>query len=362
MELPNMIVVSLDGNSDRVAFDVNLLERVAGPESTRVVRLPEGSGFLIEVGGRKYTLLESPELNGTKPVFLLLRNGGAFRVKDYQLLFGVQNLSNNIVSGVDASGEQISCPRWSPEEDAVRNIYFHSIGIEEKLAAVNANLEELKDLKDTFAKLKNGEFFEALAMEFSGKIKEAAQEFIDFRNDFGKRIEPEIVRIAANDIPEASNQLEGINETLEESTMKIMDINEAIMGLAEERFKKLESFLSKSASETLSVQAQELLEEEAAGLKEIKDLSLKMMEPLSFQDLVGQRIQRIIRLVKSMEVRIEDMIISFGLKVRRHKEDPEKTFDDLREEVEQYKSDLKGPQRQGKGMDQAQIDDLLATL
>jgi hypothetical protein len=30
--------------------------------------------------------------------------------------------------------------------------------------------------------------------------------------------------------------------------------------------------------------------------------------------------------------------------------------------VEQYKSDLKGPQRQGQGMDQSQIDDLLATL
>jgi chemotaxis regulatin CheY-phosphate phosphatase CheZ len=361
--MQNLVMVSLDGNGDRVAFDVNLLEKVISRERTKLVMLPEGSGFSIEVEGRKYSLVGSSELNGTRPFLLLLRSGSAFSVKDYRLLFDAKNLSNNMVSGVDASGERFSCTCWNPGEGAAKEISFHSNDLEEKLAAVNANLEELKDLKETFSKLKNGEFFEALSMEFSGKIKEAAQEFIEFRNDFGKRIEPEIVRMAASDIPEASNQLEGINETLEDSTMKIMDINEAVIGLAEERFEKLESFLSKrSTAEDFAAQALKFLEEEAAGLKEIKNLSMKMMEPLSFQDLVGQRIQRIIRLVKSMEVRIEDMLITFGLKVRRHKEDPEKSFEDLREEVEQYKSDLKGPQRQGQGMDQSQIDDLLATL
>ncbi|RJR33555.1 MAG: hypothetical protein C4576_27965 [Desulfobacteraceae bacterium] len=360
MELPNMIMVSLDGNGDRMAFDLNLLERIVDQENARLVQLPGDAGSLIEAGGRRYFLAGTSEMNGTKPLFLLLRSGSAFRVKDYQLLFGVQNLSNRTVTGVNASGEKVSCIRW--ENDSLKNSYFQSTDLEEKLAVVNANLEELRDLKETFSKLRNGEFFQALAMEFSGKIKEAAQEFIDFRNEFGKRIEPEIVRIAANDIPEASNQLEGINETLEESTMKIMDINEAVMGIAEEHCKRLEPFLSNAKAEESSDRMLMLLREEMEGLKEIQSLSLKMMEPLSFQDLVGQRIQRIIRLVKSMEVRIEDMIITFGFKVRRHKEDPEKSFDDLREEVEQYKSDLKGPQRQGQGMDQAQIDDLLATL
>jgi len=355
-----MIMVSLDGNGDRMAFDVNLLERIVDQENTKLLQLPDDAGSLIEVDGRRYFVMGSSETNGTKPLFLLLRSGSAFRVKDYKLLFGVQNRSSRTVSGVDASGEEVSCVRW--EDDALKNMYFQSSDLEEKLAAVNANLEELRDLKETFSKLRNGEFFQALAMEFSGKIKEAAQEFIDFRNDFGKRIEPEIVRIAANDIPEASNQLEGINETLEESTMKIMDINEAVMGLAEEHCSRLETFLSNRKAEVPPDRMVEILREEMEGLRQIQSLSLKMMEPLSFQDLVGQRIQRIIRLVKSMEVRIEDMIITFGFKVRRHKEDPEKSFEDLRKEVEQYKSDLKGPQRQGEGMDQAEIDDLLATL
>jgi chemotaxis regulatin CheY-phosphate phosphatase CheZ len=362
--MQNMMMGSLDGNNDRVAFDVNLLERIIPRETTAVVRLPENSGAVIEVDKRKYALVGPSGHNGVKPYFLLLRNGYAFNVNDYRLLFGVKRLPGDLISGVDASGQEVRCPRWKPEEGEGPSVYEnHSAELEGKLRAVNETLEELKDLKETFTKIKNGEFFESLAMELSGKIKEAAQEFIDFRNDFGQRIEPEIVRIAASDIPEASNQLEGINETLEESTMKIMDINEELMTLADESLSALETALSKkNAADSIGRRARKVLESQAAALKKMKSLSLNMMEPLSFQDLVGQRIQRIIHLVKSMEVRIEDMIISFGLKMRRHREDPEKTFEDLRKEVERYKSDLKGPQRQGEGMDQAQIDELLATL
>jgi chemotaxis regulatin CheY-phosphate phosphatase CheZ len=86
------------------------------------------------------------------------------------------------------------------------------------------------------------------------------------------------------------------------------------------------------------------------------------MEPLSFQDLVGQRIQKIIKLVRSMEHRIEELIVSFGIKLKNHKEDPTKSFDDLNKDVEVYLSELKGPQREGEGLDQDGIDDLLSNL
>ena len=92
------------------------------------------------------------------------------------------------------------------------------------------------------------------------------------------------------------------------------------------------------------------------------NVSMDNLASLSFQDLVGQRIQRIIRLVKSMEVRIEDLIISFGIKIQRHRENPDRSFEDLRKDVEDYKSELMGPQNDGDGLDQNQIDDLLATL
>ena len=233
----------------------------------------------------------------------------------------------------------------------------------EKLDAMNLTLHELTDLKDVIVKVKNGEFFEALAAEVSGKIREVAQELVDFRNDIQNKIQPDIVEMAAKEIPEASNQLEGINETLEESTMKIMDINEEQMGLAERQLRRLETLLPEvEAGSNDPVRMCGFLKEQRDCLVGIKDLSLRMMEPLSFQDLVGQRIQKIIRLVKTMEVRIEDIIISFGLKMQRHKQDPNKSFEDLRKEVEVYKVELKGPQRQGEGLGQSQIDELLASL
>lgn len=182
-------------------------------------------------------------------------------------------------------------------------------------------------------------------------------------NDIQNKIEPDIVEMAAKEIPEASNQLEGINETLEESTMKIMDINEEQLGLAERQLARLGVLLPEvEAGDGDREEMSGVLREQRECLQGIKDLSLRMMEPLSFQDLVGQRIQKIIRLVKTMEARIEDIIISFGLKIQRHKQNPDKTFEELRREVEEYKCELKGPQRQGEGLGQSQIDELLATL
>jgi chemotaxis regulatin CheY-phosphate phosphatase CheZ len=229
--------------------------------------------------------------------------------------------------------------------------------------------DDAEDLKNVISKLRNGEFFELLTMEFSGKIKGIARELIEFRKDIQTRIEPDIVEMAAKDIPEASNQLEGINETLENSTMKIMDINDAQMESANRQYKKLERLLArKEVTDDGVITGIELkeaitsLEEQLNVLKNIEQSSLNMMQPLSFQDLVGQRIQRIIRLVRSMELRIEELIVSFGIKLQKHKEDPLRTYDDLNRDVDQYLSDLKGPQRAGEGLDQAGIDDLLAGL
>jgi chemotaxis protein CheZ len=357
----NLIMGSLDGKSESIAVGVGLLERVIARENIHVVSLAEDSGVLIEVDGRRYPVDNPVNGDGYRPYFFLLKNGSALNVHDYRLLFDAKKLPDSLIQGVDASGKTHHCRLWDGGGKGVGDSTSPK-DLDDKLGMVHETLEELKDLKEMIQKLRDGEFFESLALELTGKIREAAEELVEFRNDFGKKIQPDIVKIADEDIPEASNQLEGINETLEESTMKIMDINEEQMAIAGQHLGKMTALLESGIRGAMSAEGIAVLEEVVGSLKKMNDLSLKMMEPLSFQDLVGQRIQRIIKLVKSMETRIRDMIISLGLKIRIHKENPEKTFDDLREEVEKYKSDLKGPQRQGEGMDQSDIDDLLATL
>ena len=252
--------------------------------------------------------------------------------------------------------------------DEIKSKSINIEALDEKIDSGNPEHEEMEDLKTMITKLKKGEFFELLTMEFSGKIKEVAKELIDFRKDIQSRIEPDIVEIASKDIPEASNQLEGIIETLEKSTMEIMDVNDAQMELAQNQFKVLEQYLSRDTAiekdpmESSLAEAAKIIENQLEILKSIESGSLRMMEPLSFQDLVGQRIQKVIRLVRTMELRIGELIVSFGIKLKNHKEDPTKNYDDLNKDVEVYLSELKGPQREGEGLDQDGIDDLLSNL
>jgi chemotaxis regulatin CheY-phosphate phosphatase CheZ len=226
--------------------------------------------------------------------------------------------------------------------------------MEEKLKESDNTLNGMEDITQKLEQIK---FFEALTNEFTGKIKTIAQELIDFRKDLKDKIEPDIVAMASRDIPEASNQLEGINETLEKCTMKIMDINDAQMETAEAQFEHLQAMMANNGKKS-----KKTVEQQLEIMAKMRDLSMSMLEPLSFQDLVGQRILKIIKLVKSMEVRIEDLIISCGIKMQRYKENPKKSFADLEKDVEAFRSELQGPQREGEGLAQDDIDALLSSM
>jgi chemotaxis regulatin CheY-phosphate phosphatase CheZ len=358
----NVLMAELDGDLERISFDVQHVNRVISRNKVNMVNSDDKAGPYLEADGCVYPVSKGTSHDKIRPYFVLHRSGTAFNVNGYKMLFNVKALPNNLVSGEDATGREYLCRLYEADRaDGSKKEEISFDEINERLRQTNESLDELKELKDVFSKMKKGEFFEALTLEFSGKIKEIAQELVDFRKDIQKKIQPDIVELAARDIPEASNQLEGINQTLESSTMKIMDINDEQMEIAKSQLVNLESFVSGNGK-GVTGKTREVMEQEMKSLKRISDLSLSMMEPLSFQDLVGQRIQRIIKLVKSMEVRIEDLIITFGIKIQRHREDPERSFEDLRQDVENYRSELKGPQKDGEGLEQADIDELLATL
>ena len=242
--------------------------------------------------------------------------------------------------------------------DATKELILTHDVIDSKLSFGESSLEEMKDI---IQKLERVQFFESLTKEVTGKIKDIAQELVDFRKDLQKKIEPGIIEMAARDIPEASHQLEGINETLEDSTMKIMDINDEQMEIARAQLENLKTIPSGGQTQATD-KVSKIIDQQIAALEKINNLSMSMMVPLSFQDLVGQRIQKIVKLVTSMELRIEDLIISFGIKIQKYREDPTRSYSDLHKDVEDYRSELKGPQGDGEGLDQNDIDALLSAL
>lgn len=83
---------------------------------------------------------------------------------------------------------------------------------------------------------------------------------------------------------------------------------------------------------------------------------------MSFQDLTGQRIKRIMTLVHQMEEKLKDMIIAFGIKLSEHEKNPDVTKKDLQKAVEEKVIELAGPQKSVCGLDQGEIDDLLTIL
>ena len=360
----NVLMGDLDGKTERLAFDTYEIEQIITRYKASIVSGSDDQDYM-EYMGKIFPLYGLEDRENIKPYFIVLKSGVAYNANDYQILFNTEDLPNSLISGIDSSGKKYLCRRYTNGNVSVDPPVKNYSDVDDH----NLTYDETENLKDVIIKLKKGEFFELLTMEFSDKIKGIAKELIDFRKDIQTRIEPDIVQIAAKDIPEASNQLEGINETLEESTMRIMDINDAQMDAASKRYKELENFLSRCSEGEgdLSVgisleEAIENMENEISFLKEIEQRSLNMMEPLSFQDLVGQRIQKIIRLVRSMEIKIEELIVSFGIKLKKYKEDPEITYEELNKDVDEFMYELKGPQRSGEGLDQEAIDDLLNSL
>jgi chemotaxis regulatin CheY-phosphate phosphatase CheZ len=99
-----------------------------------------------------------------------------------------------------------------------------------------------------------------------------------------------------------------------------------------------------------------------------------IMEALSFQDLSGQRIKKIVNLISEIQVQLLSLLVSVNSKIKAHheaptmvqpKEEREKVaqaeVDKMLEKLSAEPSDLKGPGAENR-LDQGAVNDLLAQL
>ena len=108
---------------------------------------------------------------------------------------------------------------------------------------------------------------------------------------------------------------------------------------------------------------QPLTPEQAKRLGDINsslgDDFTQILTALSFQDLTGQRIKKIISALEKIETTAFDLFISTGLALKAHKEEPGNDMETIKSEAKQLVSELKGPTR---NTNQNDVDDLLAQL
>ena len=219
-------------------------------------------------------------------------------------------------------------------------------------------------------------FFRNLVSEMTGSVKELAIVLIDFRRELKSKIHPNISDIATKYIPQATDQLEGVIETTEMAANKIMDnlenMQQNIGGM-----KKVFTSLREGTivipghdktdhdiriNEKSVKNISPVIEYMESSTKDYLSLITDSFTQMSFQDLTGQRIKRIITLVNEIEEKIKGMVISFGIKINAMEKNPHISQDELQKAVDEKVEELSGPQRQGHGLDQAGIDDLLANL
>lgn len=215
-------------------------------------------------------------------------------------------------------------------------------------------------------------FFKNLAYEMTGELKELALLIIDYRKDLKSKIKPGITDLTTKHIPQATDQLKGIIESTEMAANKIMD-NLENMHVQTERIKGLVTSLKNGEigspeGKNVSIDSQAIdaitpfISYMEAGVQNYMSLVSDSFVQMSFQDLTGQRIKRIITLVGEMEEKLTKMIIAFGIKLTEREKNPDISKEELQKTVEEKVTELAGPQREGQGLGQGDIDALLLNL
>lgn len=149
---------------------------------------------------------------------------------------------------------------------------------------------------------------------------------------------------------EASDQLDAVLKTTEKAAEDIIAIVERLQDLQFSVAKIVKGFESGGVTK-----------EDREKLKEINgtlgnDLSTIMIS-MSFQDLTGQRIKRIIEAIRKVEDIVRQVIVSTGLMIKAREEEPEMDFDALEEEAKSKATHLTGPSLDAN---QGDVDDLLS--
>jgi chemotaxis protein CheZ len=151
---------------------------------------------------------------------------------------------------------------------------------------------------------------------------------------------------------EASDQLDQILRSTEQATVEIMDIVEQHLDSASEIERAIARVIEKHGQDP----DLQMLALRFGGMQQ--DL-MSIMTTLSFQDLTGQRIKRIVDALKRVEAIVLELFLSTGLVLRARAEEPEKDLTEIREQSRQKVSTLHGPQADAS---QGDVDDLLASL
>lgn len=195
--------------------------------------------------------------------------------------------------------------------------------------------------------LTEGEFYRSVSTDLQDGLKSIYRE-INAAALNGPTSTP-ATKVETDEIfSETSKQLQEILNTTEKATERIMVLVEKHLEYNEQTLALIDGLEPSDETRQLQGNAQAL----DADLMEI-------MTTLSFQDLTGQRIKRIVSALQQIEKVVFELYMSTGLSMKALQENPDQSVEEIRQTSKARASELKGPQ---SAASQSDVDDLLSQL
>jgi chemotaxis signal transduction protein/chemotaxis regulatin CheY-phosphate phosphatase CheZ len=176
----------------------------------------------------------------------------------------------------------------------------------------NLDAHSIKELEEMAKAMSEGDFHRQVSSKIQGELENLAAYIAKTMSNL-RLLDPSVRISAEHDIPAASQQLSDVVKSTEEATNTIISLTEmlldhqTVLGEAIEKLKG-QKYRNRDHQELLH-QIERLHWEDEKTLMEI-------ITNLSFQDLTGQRINKIVTMVATVQAKLCDLIQAFGIKVQ----------------------------------------------
>jgi chemotaxis protein CheZ len=198
--------------------------------------------------------------------------------------------------------------------------------------------------------LTEGEFYRSISTDLQEGLKSIYRE-INSAATGTAELPLAASPVADEMFSEASTQLGAILQTTEKATDSIMELVEKHLDMNDRAMQLLASLENGTARPEI--------EELRAGNEALGADLMEIMTTLSFQDLTGQRIKRIVAALQQIEKVVFELYMATGLSMKAMEQNPEQSVEEIRQTSKARATELKGPQ---DASSQTDVDDLLSQL
>jgi chemotaxis signal transduction protein/chemotaxis regulatin CheY-phosphate phosphatase CheZ len=178
--------------------------------------------------------------------------------------------------------------------------------------------QSLKELEDMAKAMSEGDFHRQVSSKIQGELENLAT-YISKTMSNLQLLDPSVRISAERDIPSASQQLSEVVKSTEEATNTIISLTETLMDHQAALGKAIEKL---KRSKYRNCKHLEIIEQIERLHWEDEKTLMEIITNLSFQDLTGQRINKIVTMVATVQAKLCDLIRAFGLSVRVPEAEP----------------------------------------